>query len=123
MYGTLMKMKPIIIVSAIAIALGAETALYNHNQRQVNFISLPSNDTILPPRRYRADSTVTVRFVSDVVSECQALGLNGRSTQPDACAVISSSKKELVIPNPCGQSGAYARLLCHELGHANGWRH
>lgn len=118
-----MKTKTIITVSAIAIALGAATALYNHSQRQVSFISSPSNDTILPPRQYRADSTVTVRFVSDVVAECQALGLNGRNTQPDACAVISSSKKELVIPNPCGQSGAYARLLCHELGHANGWGH
>jgi antirestriction protein ArdC len=37
----------------------------------------------------------------------------------NACA----TGERLVLPNPCafGSNDRYAALLCHELGHANGW--
>jgi hypothetical protein len=26
-----------------------------------------------------------------------------------------------IMPNPCAWRDPYAKMMCHELGHANGW--
>jgi len=37
----------------------------------------------------------------------------------DAC----ETGGRIIAPNPCSfpDTDAYARILCHEIGHANGW--
>lgn len=74
-----------------------------------------------PPRQYQADGTVTVRFSSDVAKDCREAGLQGHVAMTEACAVIGPEGTTIIVPNPCRQVGNYARRMCHELGHANGW--
>lgn len=71
-----------------------------------------------PPARYEDDRTAFVQFVdkTQIESNC------GKG---DGGIVLACSfGTRLVLPNPCspefaGQS--FARLACHEMGHANGW--
>lgn len=67
------------------------------------------------PRQYRGDATVTVRFANptDVEGLCAMIGAPNSA----ACA----NDQIMIVPNPCRYHGYYAEILCHELGHVNGW--
>lgn len=71
-----------------------------------------------PPPQYHADRNSMVTFTTDPDAACRPLSRPTDRRIP-ACEYYGA----LIVPNPCGQTGAYADLLCHELGHANGWVH
>ena len=71
---------------------------------------------------FRHDATVTVEFAGQerINSRCQDLyGKPPSGIRTEACTTAA----HLIMPNPCNfpDTDAYAHLLCHELGHVNGW--
>jgi hypothetical protein len=83
--------------------------------------STPFSDA-RPPAVFQRDATVTLEFArqSKIDAGCQALfGKPPAGMRTNACA----TGRRLIMPNPCSfpDSDTYAHLLCHELGHANGW--
>lgn len=70
------------------------------------------------------DNSVKVEFVhpASVSQRCALLGAavtDGDEEGLRACV----TPERIVLPNPCMQlkGGWYARTLCHEMAHANGW--
>ena len=91
-------------------------------------ISLASIDPRVRPRAIgeaRIDSRkFIVEFVrpEDVEERCRARALKVRSGASDAYQSCGNEYL-ITVANPCLQmgSGWYARTMCHELGHVNGW--
>ena len=88
--------------------------------------ALAPNSTVLsdvtPPARYQGDATMTVQATDQagINAACNPLfGAPPAGMKTNACA----TGRRVVVPNPCrfDQSDRYAHLLCHELGHVNGW--
>lgn len=70
-----------------------------------------------PPARYQANATTTVEFISAeaVIPRCLE---RGAQVLANAC----SDRTLITITNPCSYQGeSFAKRLCHELAHANGW--
>ena len=88
-------------------------------------VALPPNSTPYsdgrPPARYQGGATVMLQTTDQagINSTCQALfGAPPAGMKMNAC----NTGERIVMPNPCDYPNeAYAKLLCHELGHANGW--
>lgn len=76
-----------------------------------------------PPVRFRGDVEATrVSFTANPEKACRAAGLkNIGEAGVRACSITGGGRREVIIRNPCKASGQYARDLCHELGHLNGW--
>lgn len=77
---------------------------------------VPLTDYTLPPENYRADNTVTVTFAKpELVQElCGHHGVK----ELIGCTI----EKTMIVPNPCAYpSEVYARILCHEAAHSQGW--
>ncbi|MGZ3272430.1 MAG: hypothetical protein ACXU82_03745 [Caulobacteraceae bacterium] len=79
---------------------------------------LGADYTWQPPFALQNGGLVSIFFTTaaDVEARCGPFAA--------ACETRDGLKRPLLImPNPCrwGAPGAYARTLCHELGHANGW--
>jgi hypothetical protein len=75
-----------------------------------------------PPNRYKRDQTVTLEFRSQagIDQGCQSLfGKPPAGMKTNACF----TGQKVIMPNPCDypETETYAHMLCHELGHANGW--
>lgn len=77
-----------------------------------------------PPMRYRRDNGALVMFVSPEL----AVKMCGPPEKPDqtraGCGVMGDNGVwVLAILNPClfPSDDLYALLVCHELGHINGW--
>jgi hypothetical protein len=75
-----------------------------------------------PPKRFRHDATITVQLTDQpgINRDCQALfGKPPPGSKTNACYTGTKA----IMPNPCDYpaTDAYAHMLCHELGHANGW--
>lgn len=70
-----------------------------------------------PPVRYQADNVAVVFFVNDVSPLC------GKSDNPKYTILACQSGEKIALPNPCrfAEREFYARIVCHELGHRNGW--
>jgi hypothetical protein len=75
--------------------------------------------SITPPTQYQRDAEARVTFLSarnDAIARCQMLGA------PQGAQACGGAAGFIVAPNPCVYAGdPYADLLCHELGHVNGW--
>jgi hypothetical protein len=69
-----------------------------------------------PPAQYRRDVTATVEFVAPELVASRCL-IRGSGILANACA----DQSRITLPNPCAFSDAYAKIACHEMGHANGW--
>ncbi len=77
-----------------------------------------------PAGRYRGDAAIWVEFV-----DAEKIGLRCAERgavafgQPTLNALSCSNSAMMTLPNPCSvvDGGWYADLLCHEMGHANGW--
>ena len=71
----------------------------------------------IPPVRFQGDNVAAVIMVADVAPYC------GKSGRADKVLIACSSGSTIVVPNPCltADSDWYARILCHESGHAQGW--
>lgn len=77
-----------------------------------------------PPKTMRDDIASIVAFVESPAEQCATFGV--RTAVPGTTiAACTTADGDIVMPNPCQWPGwdGYARLLCHELGHVNGWEH
>jgi hypothetical protein len=74
-----------------------------------------------PPARFTADATfvVEVRGQAQIDQRCQGLfGVPPAGMKTDACSIEGRA----IMPNPCAYPDeSYARMLCHEMAHVNGW--
>lgn len=105
--------------------------------------------TIEPPIKYQKDNAVRIEFLSEKAVQKKCLRLTGNReatacasvelmTMPLACDNRSRYAKVVcdklgdkatfvtfpdTLPNPCSfrRGEEYAELMCHELGHVNGW--
>lgn len=79
--------------------------------------SADSFGEILPPDRFEGDNSALIVFGhADVIASlCGAQNL--------ACTWFQQGVPIMAAPNPCllANRDLYAAILCHELGHANGW--
>lgn len=76
----------------------------------------------IPPARYQGDTTVQLQITnqSGIDQVChKAFGAPPAGMKTDACEIDG----RVIAPNPCAFAATdpYAKLLCHEIGHANGW--
>jgi len=76
----------------------------------------------MPPKRFQQDGYATVFYLAptSVDEVCR----NGQGDFPwNILGCTDMQNRATVLPNPClyGDREEYARLACHELGHANGW--
>ena len=95
------------LLAAAAVALTPNSSLYSD---------------VTPPVRYQGDASVQLDVTSQsgIDQRCHPVfGEPPAGMKTDACEIGG----RIIAPNPCSypQSDAYAHLLCHELGHANGW--
>lgn len=81
--------------------------------------------SVIPPVEYREDQKSTIVFIqnNDIRNEL-CYEMVGISPPPGlmykGCA--SPFLNLMVVPNPCAyKEESYARHVCHELGHINGW--
>lgn len=84
-------------------------------------------DDGMPPARFRGNTAVILQTLTpaEVEKKCD----DGPPTcgyVTLACTVVIQGKHDhtalMIMPNPCSSpDDPYAVLLCHELGHANGW--
>lgn len=71
-----------------------------------------------PPPRYRRDTWAHVLFVAPkrITTFCDDVP-NPPGWETEAC----QEGFTVWMPNPCLFDEEYARILCHEIGHVNGW--
>jgi hypothetical protein len=70
-----------------------------------------------PPAQFRKGTTATVEFLPshEIIPRCIE---RGAKMLANACA----DTKLITITNPCEYPReSYAKRLCHEMGHINGW--
>lgn len=84
-------------------------------------------ETGAPPVARRGDVRAVVEFIDPraVASACVgAQVVVGTYGEALACTKMWPGRATVVAPNPCAFPwDDYAALLCHELGHVNGWTH
>lgn len=88
-------------------------------QRYALFVAGEQASHDMPPVEFRGNARVEIQFVdsANLSSSCgggASLKMGCRSTRDGV----------IYMPNPCElveQNQRYADVLCHELGHANGW--
>lgn len=92
------------------------------------FIFAPTQaEMYSPTEEYWRGNTVIVQFMDmdgDIYAECQRQGV----TRPEgmvinACAGARRDGWHIWISNPCGIEEDWAKLMCHELSHTNGFVH
>jgi len=79
-------------------------------------------DDSRPPERFQKEATVVLEFADQAKIDevCHPrFGTPPAGMKTDACA----TGNKIVAPHPCAfaERDRYAHLLCHELGHVNGW--
>lgn len=97
----------------------------------IGFFALAAVSTIpLPPTQYQGDHVALVYFVDNPNSlkACgisQQLDSKGGPTVFRGCVRDTPLGQIVYLPNPCKDKKAtaenYGSLVCHELGHVNGW--
>lgn len=76
---------------------------------------------LLPPARFQMDNTIIATFAKpELVQElCRK---HGQERDPLLIGCADVLPPSMRAPNPCHFiDQSYARAVCHELGHANGW--
>lgn len=70
-----------------------------------------------PPARFQSDTIASVEFIAAerIIPRCIE---RGATVLANACA----DRNLITITNPCAyQHESYAKRLCHEMAHVNGW--
>jgi hypothetical protein len=76
-----------------------------------------NNDT--PPVKFQKNAVALVVTVDDTNKAC---GTAPKGWRYIGCEFVKDGQPTILLPNPCQyDTEFYAHLLCHELGHANGW--
>ena len=84
----------------------------------------PVASTSIPQPRKRTDRIVPVEFAASGMIEFRCAERGAKFVDDRGSGIIACADNELItISNPCSldDGGWYARTLCHELAHANGW--
>ena len=93
----------------------------------VRYVLPDVGETVLPPVSRRSDVRAVVEFIAPeaVASACGGAEVaEGTWGEALGCTVMWPGRPTIIIPNPCAFPwDSYAALVCHELGHVNGWRH
>lgn len=78
---------------------------------------------IAPPQRFQGDKVAVVVFGGRPVIEYLCGKPNADGVGPIACTGEKKHTTVMALPNPCAFADFdfYAAIVCHELGHANGW--
>jgi hypothetical protein len=107
------------LLAALCIASPAvpQSAVIRHSGT-LNGVAADDLAQVVPPERYQRDIGVVTIFSHQ--------GVRSLCTLKNALActkVYKNGSVLLVVPNPCPLAGKelYATILCHELGHLNGW--
>lgn len=84
-------------------------------------------ETSMPPVARRGDARAVVEFIDPRAVGSACVGAQvvvGTYGAPLGCTLMWPGRPTVVVPNPCAFPwDDYAALLCHELGHVNGWTH
>lgn len=72
-----------------------------------------------PPAEFQGNRTWTVSLSSNSDEDCRKIMPDAHAGNIHGCTKWGVS----IVPNPCLHSGYYAELMCHEMAHANGWKH
>lgn len=112
------------LVLLIAAAVASNPAPAAPVQHSGVLRSPDSFGEVLPPDRYQGDGAAIVLFGhQDTIARlCGKPGPDGIG--PLACTgTLKDGTPIVVVPNPCiaARAELYAAILCHELGHVNGW--
>ena len=72
-----------------------------------------------PPERFKGPAPVVYLHAGAVAQECgNPLYVSCAVPMPEG---VAGPDWRIVTPDPCTYNETYARLVCHELAHANGW--
>jgi hypothetical protein len=110
--------------AALCVALPAFlVATSGHDPVKAAQVAQGTINSDMPPARFQGDVGVAVYFTDQsgiekycgkaspghIIIACHRKHINGTSV--------------LFMPNPCLTGGLeqYAKIMCHEIGHANGW--
>ena len=77
----------------------------------------------MPPERFRGDSIALVIF-TDRAGIDKMCGVAPPGHYIIACKrTLENGAPIVIMPNPCplGEVEFYAKIMCHENGHVNGW--
>lgn len=78
-----------------------------------------------PPAEFQGDRIVLVQFVAaeKVDAACKAWGTFPELKPGQYLSGCYTRGKVMILPNPCAwpNDSDMRQVLCHELGHANGW--
>lgn len=95
--------------------------------RPVRYVLPEIGETVLPPVARRGDVRAVVEFLAPeaIASACGGAEVaEGTWGEALGCTVMWPGRPTIVLPSPCAFPwDAYAALVCHELGHVNGWKH
>jgi hypothetical protein len=82
----------------------------------------PKINNGMPPERFRGDVATVVIF-TDRAGIGRLCGIAQPPYTIIACAGRIDGTPVIVMPNPCplGDSEIYAKVMCHEMAHINGW--
>lgn len=76
---------------------------------------------VLPPPRYQYDSSTRLQTVNTQDAMNADCGKPERGTRL-GCTRGPRANPVVIVPNPCDYpEERFAHLLCHELGHVQGW--
>lgn len=114
-------MHAVLTVSAIALALSSCAP-----RPEIMLAETPAPGRMnngLPPVRYQDNGAAIVIFTdrAGIDSMC---GVAEPPHQIIACKrSLENGVPVIIMPNACyvGQVEYYARIMCHEMGHVNGW--
>lgn len=98
------RTKDIFLMALLALSIGGCATL----------IALDPVQT--PPPQFRGDVATRIEFVAPERVSLRCIE-RGVPFLANAC----TGQGLMTMPNPCGFSDAYAKIACHEMGHANGW--
>jgi hypothetical protein len=100
--------KAAVLLAAVAAPLAPHSTLYSDGT---------------PPDRFQKDGAAIVMFVSTRDQMDAICGKAPPGLKTMACTHMEDGKPAIVtMANPCGVTyDYYAHLLCHEMGHVNGW--
>lgn len=80
-----------------------------------------------PPAQYQGSNAALVIFAgaATVQSLCAGTAPLKQGQMFLGCMGTRDHTPIIVVPNPClmPETDFYAGIVCHELGHENGWRH
>jgi hypothetical protein len=118
--GVLKKLSPVAVVAVVSLGCSGCATTEYYAPIPKSAPSLYSNER--PPERFQGNATIvlTTADQTGVDQACLAqFGPAPEGMKTDAC----ETGGRIFAPNPCSfpETDLYARILCHEIGHANGW--